>query len=177
MTAAKFTHLLIRLRACEEARTWAKGKTLEEVWSGCDRGDWLLWLAGRMADEPGWPTHKQVVLAVCGCAERALQFVPAGEDGPLKCLKVVRAWATGNATLDEVREARRAAATAYADAAAADAAAAAYAADAAAGDAAAYAAADAAYAYAAAAAARLQSLSKSADIVRAALPAPSEVAR
>jgi hypothetical protein len=36
---------------------------------------------------------------------------------------------------------------------------------------------NAAAAYAAADAARLQSLSKSADIVRAALPAPSEVAR
>ena len=158
MTALKFMQLLRKLGACEEARTWAKGKDLHEVWTSCDRADWLLWLAGRMADEPGWPTRKQIVLAACACAETALRYVKPGEDRPRIAIETARAWVRGEASIEDVRLARKnayAAAAAYAAYAAAYAAAAyaAYAAaaayDAAAAYAAAYAA-DAAYAAAAA---------------------------
>ncbi|MBK8150844.1 MAG: hypothetical protein IPK58_22235 [Acidobacteria bacterium] len=37
-------NLLKRLAACPEAREWAKGKTWTEIYSTCERGDWLLWL-------------------------------------------------------------------------------------------------------------------------------------
>jgi hypothetical protein len=117
MNNVKLNELLNELHACSEARAWAKGKTLAEVWLGCGRGDWLLWLAGRMQGEPGWFTREQVVLAACDCAETSLKFVREGEDRPQKCLEVVRAWATGNATLEEVRVARVAAYAAYAYAA------------------------------------------------------------
>jgi hypothetical protein len=36
--------LLIKLNACNEAQEWAVGKTWEEVYNQCHRGDWLLWL-------------------------------------------------------------------------------------------------------------------------------------
>ena len=62
--------------------------------------------------------RKEVVSAACDCAELALKHVPEGENRPRKCIEVVRAWAAGTATLDEVRTARLAAyAAAYADAA------------------------------------------------------------
>ena len=114
MNAKQFSALLIELNACSEARVWASGKSLAVVWKTCKRGDWLLWLCGKMADKPNWPTHKEVVLAVCDCAELSLKHVPAGEERPRKCLETARAWAAGNATTDEVRMARRAAYAAYA---------------------------------------------------------------
>jgi len=120
MNSKQFAALLVELNACSEAQKWAKGKSLAVVWKTCKRGDWLLWLCGKMADKPNWPTRKEVVLAACDCAELALKHVPEGEDRPRKCIEVVRAWAAGTATLDEVRTARRAAyAAVYADAASA----------------------------------------------------------
>ena len=162
MNAKQFAALLVELNACSEAQEWAGGKSLAVVWKTCKRGDWLLWLCGKMADKPDWPTRKEVVLAACDCAELALKYVPEGEERPRKCLETVRAWAAGNATIHEVRTAR-AAAYAYAYAAYADAAAAAHAA---AAYAATYAAAAYAAAYDASAAARTKTLAKCATIVR-----------
>ena len=118
MNAKQFAALLVELNACSEAQEWASGKSLAVVWKTCKRGDWLLWLCGKMADKPNWPTHKEVVLAACDCAELVLKYVPEDEERPRKCLETARAWAAGNATTDEVRMARRAA-YAYADSAAA----------------------------------------------------------
>ena len=118
MNAKQFAALLVELKACSEAREWASGKSLAAVWKTCKRGDWLLWLCGKMADKPNWPTRKEVVLAACDCAELSLKHVPEGEERPRKCLETVRAWAAGNATIDEVRTAKRDAANAAADAAA-----------------------------------------------------------
>jgi len=162
MNAKKFAALLVEINACSKAQEWASGKSLAVVWKTCKRGDWLLWLCGKMADKPNWPTRKEVVLAACDCAELSLKHVPAGEERPRKCIETTRAWASGNATLDEVRTARHSAAAAAADA---------YAATYAAGAAARAAYADAAYAaYAADAAAdayaRTKTLAKCAVLVR-----------
>jgi len=45
MTMKTFKKLLIKLRACNEAREWAGDMTIEQVVEKCHRGDWLLWLA------------------------------------------------------------------------------------------------------------------------------------
>ena len=181
MKATEFSQLLSELSACVEASAWSKGKSLSAAWKDSKRGDWMLWLCGRMADKPGWPTRKEVVLAACDCAELALKHVPAGEDRPRKCIETVRAWAAGTATLDDVLTARRAAAANAADAYAAYAADA-YAYAAYATDAAAYTAyaTDAAYAADAAAYAtdatdnrvRAKTLAKCADLVRDRLQIP-----
>jgi hypothetical protein len=131
------------MNACPEAVEWTKGKSLSEAWRGCKRADWMLWLLGRMVGNKGWPTHKQVVLLACDCAELALRHVPDDETRPAEAIRAARRWCRGRATIEKVR---RAAYAAYAADAAAEAARAAYAA--------AFAAADAAYAaYAADAAA------------------------
>ena len=135
MNAKETMQLLRNLGACSPAREWAKGKDLAEIWTTCKRGDWLLWLVGRMVGREGWPDRTAIVLVACDCAELALPFVPQGEDRPRIAIETARKWVRGEATIEEVSQARAAAA---ADAAAAYAAAA-------------YAAADAAAAYAAAA--------------------------
>jgi len=121
----------------------------------------------------GWPTRQKVVLAACACAETALKFVKAGEVRPAKAIEVARAWARGEATLAQVRDAADAAFAAYGYAAAYSAAHS-YAAAAAdhAAAAAADAADDAAYAAAAAADARAKALAEMADIVRGMLEIP-----
>ena len=149
---------LVAIAACRDAVEWVGTRPIEQAWAECERGDWMLWLSGKIDID-----RKLIVLAACACAEPALAFVPAGEDRPRRAIEVARAWCADAATLDDVRaNAANAAyavdayAAAYAAANAANAAdaatAAAYAANAAAA-AAANAAANAAYATAAAAAA------------------------
>ena len=35
------------IEACDEAAEWSNGKTWQEVYTTCHRGDWLLWLFAR----------------------------------------------------------------------------------------------------------------------------------
>ena len=152
--------LLTRLGACHEAREWAAGKTLKQAWNECHRGDWLLWLAGRLDID-----RKVLVRAACACARLALPHVPAGETRPLEALETTEAWTRGEATIEEVRAAAEAARAARAARAAADAATAAWAAEAAA------AAWAAAWGAAAEAAEKRESaLAECADLVRRHIP-------
>ena len=112
MNVPKFKQLLSELRACSAAREWAEGKDLKTAWDTCERGDWLLWLAGRMADKPGWATHKAIVSVACDCAELALPYAAPGEMRPAECIRVVRTWVKGEATIEQVRTARNDAASA-----------------------------------------------------------------
>ncbi|MBS1805189.1 MAG: hypothetical protein JST28_17655, partial [Acidobacteria bacterium] len=114
MNALEFKKLLRKLYACDEARQWASGKDLADAWATCPRVDWMLWLLAKMADQPGWPTRQQIILLACDCAETALQYVKPGEERPRIAIETARRWARGEATLDEVREARAAAAYAAA---------------------------------------------------------------
>ena len=93
--------LLARLHACSEARDWSAGKTLEQAWAECPRGDWMLWLAGHLDID-----RKVLVRAACACARLALPFVPADETRPLKAIEAAEAWTRGEATIEDVRAAR-----------------------------------------------------------------------
>jgi len=33
--------LLLELKACEDARLWANGKSWQEIFDTCHRGDWM----------------------------------------------------------------------------------------------------------------------------------------
>ena len=156
------------LGACKEAVDWvATQPDAATAWRTCQRGDWMLWLAGRLSGKPWSVKRRRLVLCACECARLALKYVRPGEDRPRLAIEAAEKWARHEGpTLDEIR-----AAAAYA----ADADAYAYAAYAAYS---AYAAAYASYAYAAAAAyaadaaaasyaaARVKTLSACADIVR-----------
>ena len=155
--------LLERLDACGDARKWARQRTLAEAWSECPRGDWLLWLAGRLGID-----RRVLVAATCAVVRPALRYVPAGEDRPRLAIEAAEAGARGEegVTLERVRWAAADAydAAAYATEAAADAAEAA--AEAASDDDADDAGPDAA----AGTDARVASLAASADLVRQHIP-------
>lgn len=178
ITKTEFLVLLVKLGAHHEVCRWVaeqQEQTAREILRKCQRGDWLLWLASRISIN-----RKLLVFAACQVARTAQQYVPAREPRTLRCIEVAEAWTRGEASLDDVKTARVAAASyaagnvvSYADTAAnaayANAAYAAYAAAYAAtnANAAAYAAASAAYA---AASASNVSLATSANLVRKHIP-------
>lgn len=172
MKTNKLIKLLQSIHACFEAIEWVRENnitTLAEAWAKCECGDWMLWFAGKRSGEPEGEGRKVLVLASCECARLALPY--AKSPTVLACIETAEAWAHGKATLEQVREARDAAAYASASYAAyADASAAAYAASFAAlhtahGDGAAIAIV-AAYAASAAYDKRTETLKQCADIVR-----------
>ena len=157
----KLSTQLKEFHACPEGYEWAKDKTIEEAWSTCERGDWMLWYAAKINID-----RRLLVRAACACARLALKSVPEGEDRPRIAIETAEAWTEGKASLKDVRTAAFAANAANAAYAAYAARAAAKAADVA--HAAAYAAADAAYA--ADAAAYTTTLHVCAEIVRSMIP-------
>ena len=118
MNARQFSTLLESLNACEEAREWAKGKSLAGALRACKRADWMLWLLGMESDKLGWLTRPQVVLLACTCAERTLKHVPKGEDRPRLAIEAARRWAHDPTDANREAAARASAASAWASAAA-----------------------------------------------------------
>jgi len=168
-----FQEWLKEKTACEDARKWAAGKTFEDVYATCDRGDWLCWLFFRTNQ-----ADKRPLTLVKGLQANQVRHLMK----PVSIAAVDAAIAFGRGEITEqdlyayaaaaadaayaaAADAAYAAAAAYADAAAACAAAAAYAAAAAA----AYAAAATAYA-AAYTSARAAILARSAEIFRENIP-------
>ena len=183
--------ILSGLGACSVAVDWSKqfGTNHLKAWKACNRGDHLLWYAGKLSGPVGDERRKKLVLAACGCARLALPLFEKRypDDKRVRdCIETAEKWARNEATLEAFQVARRNcySAAAYASAAAAAAAdasppptpttaaayAAAYAAIAAA--AAAYAAADAPRSVYAYADARSKTLAQCADIVRKFYPTP-----
>jgi hypothetical protein len=112
-----FIDKLRELHACSEAIVWAKNyPTLQAAWKACDRGDWMLWLAGGTV-QPGSPEHKRVVFAACQCARLALPHVPATELRPLAAIETAERWTKGETSIEKVCAAADAAADAAAEAA------------------------------------------------------------
>ena len=170
------------LHPCEDAATWADGYTSpDEAWRECQRGDWMLWLLGKLSGTPESDDRKKLVLCAMECARLVLPIYEkrfTSDNRVRACIETAERWANGQATITELRSARSAAAAAAAAAADAADAAAAYAAYAAYAAAAAYAV-DAAYAAAAAAdaaaAARSKARAECAGIVRKHYPRPPRI--
>ena len=103
---------LKQMSACKDAIAWAgKYHSLQECWEKCERGDWLLWFAGKIGID-----RKILVLAACDCAERSLKHVKKGDDRPKIAIETARKRAGGESvTIEDVRHAAHAAhAPAYA---------------------------------------------------------------
>ena len=102
-----------RLGACKDAMEWAESyDSLPEAWAACERGDWMLWLLGRLSGEPGSEGRRKLVLTTCQCARLALPYVVEGEERPRKTIEVTEAWAKneGGITLEDIQNAAEGAA-------------------------------------------------------------------
>ena len=66
---------LSEVGACSDAVQFVRqGKfcTLQAAWDACERGDWMLWWAGKKSGEPKSDARKKLVLAACECAREVL---------------------------------------------------------------------------------------------------------
>jgi hypothetical protein len=92
--------------ACQPAMDWLGDRDSGQMWAECERPDWLLWWAGNTVP------RQELVLAACDCAETALRFVPQAENRPRLAIDTARRWARGEATVEELEDARAAVRTA-----------------------------------------------------------------
>lgn len=103
-----WTDDLRKLGACSDAIEWAKGyDSLDAAWTACDRGNWMLWLVGRVSGKPGNEARRKLALCLCDVVEPALRFVPDGVDASHIAIDVLGRWARGEdgVTLYDVRRA------------------------------------------------------------------------
>jgi len=112
-----WTDKYAQLNLCSDAMDWLKTQpNAKTAWATCQRGDWMLWLAGVLAGPPG-SDSRPLVLAACDCAELSKPYWPTGDDRPANALSVARSWARNEgATLDDVRAAEEVAAAAVVEA-------------------------------------------------------------
>ena len=147
-----FKEQLTEMDACPDAIKWVGGKTLEQAWAECERGEWMLWFAQQKGVD-----LQTLTLAKARCAKLVIHLMK--DERSRNAVDVAERFGLGQATREELDEARRAA-SAYASNAVDYAASAAYAST----D-----TTDAAYAASAAAVAsdaRSETLQKCADICR-----------
>ena len=106
--------LLTQLRACKEAKDWAKGKTFEEVYTTCERGEWLNWLFSRTN-----PEDIQLLTLVKGHQANTVRHLMIDERSR-EAVDIAIKFGEGRATKEELRNAEDAADAAYAAAAVGD---------------------------------------------------------
>lgn len=120
MTATQTVADMIRpLDPCMQAVLWLEKYTAPEVaWQECHRGDWMLWLLGKFSGEPESDARRKLVHCAADCAAPALPHYEAkypGDSRVRDCLAACRAYAAGDVSLTELRNAADAAtAAAYA---------------------------------------------------------------
>ena len=113
------TTKLKKMNACPDAVEWAsEQKNQQQAWNDCSRGDWMLWLLGKLSEKPESKSRKKLVLTACQCARLSLKHVSKGELRPLIAIETAEKWANNDPsiTLEAVKRAAADAADAYADA-------------------------------------------------------------
>ena len=108
------------LFACPDALEWLREQrhpTLATAWAECERGDWMLWLAGRLAGPQGSDARRPLTLAACECARLSLprwEALHANDRRPHVAIETAEAWARGGDGAPSLDEVRRAAYATYA---------------------------------------------------------------
>jgi hypothetical protein len=92
----KLDNLLNDLDACENAKNWAKGKTWQEIYDTCHRGDWLLWLFKKTNPND----LQRITLAKGHCAATVVHLMK--DERSKQAVKVAIAFGEGKATITEL---------------------------------------------------------------------------
>ena len=99
--------LLTKLDACREAKEWAQGKTFEEVYTTCERGEWLNWLFSRTN-----PEDVQLLTLVKGHQANTVRYLMKDKRS-IKAVDTAIEFGEGRATKEELNKAATAAWAAY----------------------------------------------------------------
>ncbi len=75
MENKELMRLLRELRAGPEMMKWIGRRDISAVWRDCQRGDWLLWIAAKMAGACGWQERHEVLCATNDCIKLALHHL------------------------------------------------------------------------------------------------------
>ena len=105
--------LLKDLNACADAKKWAKGKSWQEIYTTCPRGDWLLWLFKHTNPDD----RQRLALAKGHCANTVRHLMT--DPRSIAAVDAAIAFGEGRISGDELRDAAAAAAEAAAAARAA----------------------------------------------------------
>jgi hypothetical protein len=106
---------LKKLNPCSEALKWVqKQDSNQQAWNDCKRGDWMLWLIGKLSGEPKSKTRKKLVLAACECARLSLELIPENEKRSLIAIEIAEKWTRGESSIEDVKNAADAAGIVYA---------------------------------------------------------------
>jgi hypothetical protein len=95
-------YLLLKLKACKDAVEWAGDKTPEEVIDTCHRGDWLLWLAGKLKVD-----DRPLTLAKGHCANTVRHLMK--DKRSIKAVDAAIAYGNGKISREELKDAAYAA--------------------------------------------------------------------
>lgn len=96
---------LASLGAPEGFVVWAASQE-STIWERCNHGKWVMWIAGRTADEE--KERRDVVAAAIVCARTAVGLIPTKNVSPLrKALETAERWVAGQATFAEIEATQR----------------------------------------------------------------------
>ncbi|MGI6337873.1 MAG: hypothetical protein ACOXZV_00655 [Bacteroidales bacterium] len=92
------TDKLLQLGVCNEAIRWAsRQRNPKSAWSNCKRGDWMLWLAGKLKVD-----DKLFILVKCRCADMVKHLITDPEI--IKCLEKAREYSNRKLKTDNFLE-------------------------------------------------------------------------
>ena len=90
-----------KMAPCKEAVIWAKAQPNKQAaWDRCERGDWMLWLLGKLSGPPESKKRKKLVLCTCDCAATAIKYSGKHRKVIENTIKTARSWAHGKASIE-----------------------------------------------------------------------------
>src|SRR3990167_3360030 len=92
---------------CPDALKWLRAQPdAQTAWEKSERGDWMLYHAGKLAGKPGSDARRPLVLAACACARLRLKHVKKCELRPMAAIEISERWARGEANAPSLEEVR-----------------------------------------------------------------------
>lgn len=114
MNNKTFLKLLNKFGACSGGVSFVNGYTAKQAYEACENASHMLWCLHKLGLD-----RKTMVTLACKCGRLSLKYT---KDKRVEvCYETVEAWTRGEATIEQVREARSSADAAAAADAAADA--------------------------------------------------------
>ena len=89
------TKHLKSIEACDDAVTWAKGRTLKQAWTACENPQWMLWYLGKTINNHDAESLKKLVLIACECARFSLvNWKDVADTRPIKAIETAEDFET-----------------------------------------------------------------------------------
>src|SRR5690349_2564974 len=102
-TTMKHIQTLIGLGACASAVNWSRDYIVpQEAWDACERGDWMLWLLGKLSGPVDSESRRKLVFVAAQCAKEALPIFEKrypDDKRVRECIEACEAYSRGEITM------------------------------------------------------------------------------